>query len=157
MSDQDFMRLALDEARRGVGKGNSPFGACVVDSAGKVVCCAHNRVWQETDVTAHAEIVTLRGACNSLGRIDLTGHTIYSTTEPCPMCFSAIHWARVGRIVYGAGIADAAAAGFNELPVSNEQLKRLGGSGVEIVGGILREEAVRLFGEWMADPRHRIY
>jgi tRNA(Arg) A34 adenosine deaminase TadA len=157
MSDQDFMRLALDEARVGVGRGNSPFGACIVDAAGNVVAREHNQVWQATDVTAHAEIVALRAACKSRQTIDLTAHTIYSTTEPCPMCFAGIHWARIGRIVYAATIADAADAGFNELAVSNEQLKRLGKSKVEIVPGVLRDEAVKLFRDWLADPRHRAY
>jgi tRNA(Arg) A34 adenosine deaminase TadA len=157
MTDSDYMRLALEQARAGVAKGNSPFGAAVVDSSGRVVAVAHNRVWEATDVTAHAEVVCLRAACQTIGGIDLSGCAIYSTTEPCPMCFSAVHWARIGRIVYGAGIADAAAAGFNELPVSNQTLKELSRSGVEIVGGVLREEAVRLFGEWVADPKHRAY
>jgi len=149
--------LALDKARMGLGRGNSPFGACIVDSAGKVVACEHNVVWQTTDVTGHAEMHALRVACRVVGGIDLSGHTIYSTTEPCPMCFAAIHWARIGRIVYGASIADAAAAGFNELAISNEQLRRLGESKVEIVGGVMRDQAVKLFGDWVADPRHRAY
>jgi guanine deaminase len=151
------MRMALEKAREGTILGNSPFGACIVDASGRVVACEHNRVWETTDVTAHAEVTTLREACRSIGGIDLSGHTIYSTTEPCPMCFSAIHWGRIARIVYGASIADAAAAEFNELPISNEQLKKLGGSRVEILGGVMREEAVKLFREWAADPAHRAY
>jgi tRNA(Arg) A34 adenosine deaminase TadA len=157
MSNQIFMKMALDKAREGMRLGNSPFGACIVDAAGRVIACEHNRVWQTTDITAHAEITALRQACRTARTIDLTGHTIYSTTEPCPMCFSAIHWSRIAKIVYGATIADAAAAGFNELPVSNEHLKQLGGSKIEIVTCVLRDDAVELFRQWIADPKHKAY
>ena len=73
------------------------------------------------------------------------------------MCFSACHWARLDRIVYGADIADAKAAGFNELAVSDADLKRLGGSPIEVVGGFLRDECVDLFRQWQASPARRAY
>ena len=65
------------------------------------------------------------------------------------MCFAAIHWAGIGRIVFGAWIADAKVTGFKELTISNEQMKRLGGSDVEIIGGLMREEAVEMFREFV--------
>ena len=151
-----FMKLAIGEARAGIAAGQTPFGACIVRD-GEVVALAHNRVWADTDVTAHAEVVALRLACRRLGTIDLSGCAIYSTTEPCPMCFSACHWARLDAIVYGADIADARAAGFNELAVSDADLKRLGGSRVEIVGGRLRDECLDLFRQWQASPARRAY
>jgi tRNA(Arg) A34 adenosine deaminase TadA len=92
-----------------------------------------------------------------VANIKLAGTTIYSTTEPCPMCFAAIHWAGIDRIVYGASIADAQRAGFNELAISNFDMKRLGGSTVEIVPAFLAAEAVELFDQWLADPKHRVY
>lgn len=138
------MRLALDACAAGIDKGQSPFGACVV-RGDRVVAVAHNRVWQTTDITAHAEVTALRAACLELNAVDLAGCVIYSTTEPCPMCFSAIHWANCDAIVYGAAIADAASAGFRELSISNQQMKQLGGSGVKVVGGFMKEEAVELF------------
>ena len=141
------MRLAIEKAREGVAKGNSPFGACIVRGS-EVVALDHNVVWQTTDITAHAEISALRHACRDLRTIDLSGCTIYSTTEPCPMCFTASHWARLERIVFGASIADAARAGFNELTVSNDVLKRDGGSSIEIVSGFMREECGELFDYW---------
>ena len=147
MRDEDFMRIALDKAAAGVAEGQSPFGACIVNG-GKVVSCEHNAVWAEMDITAHAEIRAIRAACKALGTIDLSGCVIYSTTEPCPMCFSACHWARLDTIVYGAAIADARATGFHELTVSDADLKRLGGSSIAIRGGILREENIRLLREW---------
>lgn len=155
-ADADFMRLAIEKTRVGIEAGQSPFGACIVRDGG-VIACDHNLVWATTDITAHAEIVALRSACRAIDGIDLSGATIYSTTEPCPMCFSACHWARVKRIVYGAAIADAQAAGFNELTVSNEQLKTLGGSDVEIVGGFMRAECRALFDLWLQRRKGAAY
>jgi tRNA(Arg) A34 adenosine deaminase TadA len=109
------------------------------------------------DITAHGEVNTIRAACRSAGTIDLSGSTIYSTTEPCPMCFSAIHWAKIKRIVYGASIADAEAAGFNELTISNDLMKKAGGSAVVVEGGCLREACVGLFAEWKAAGKARTY
>jgi tRNA(Arg) A34 adenosine deaminase TadA len=73
------------------------------------------------------------------------------------MCFSAIHWAGISRIVYGSSIADAQRAGFSELGISNVDMKRLGGSNVEIVPAFLAAEAVKLFEEWMAEKGRRVY
>ncbi|MDX1418625.1 MAG: nucleoside deaminase [Rubricoccaceae bacterium] len=139
-----FMRMAIRKALEGVREGGSPFGACVVRGT-EVVACVHNVVRQSTDITAHAEVHALRQACRTLDTIDLTGCTVYTTTEPCPMCFSAIHWARCDRIVYGTSIADAEAAGFRELAISNETMKRLGGATLQIEGGFLRDECLAVF------------
>jgi len=141
------MRMALDACARGVELGHSPFGACIVRD-GVVLACEHNRVWDGPDPTSHAEVNAIRTACGELGEVHLVGATIYSTTEPCPMCFSAIHWARISRIVYGAGIADADAFGFNELPVSNATLKQLGNLDVELVAGLMKDDALALFTRW---------
>jgi guanine deaminase len=147
-SDNKFMRRAIAMGRRGVRKGQTPFAACIVLN-GKVIGLNHNHVWKNCDITAHGEIMTIRQACKKTKKIDFSGATIYSTCEPCPMCFSAIHWARISRIVYGAKISDAKKAGFNELRVSNHQLKKMGKSQVKIQGGVLRKENVALFKEWI--------
>src|SRR3954451_18298014 len=126
-TESDFMLQALEKARQGIAAGNSPFGACVVKD-GHLVVAAHNTVWNTTDPTAHAEVNAIRLAAKALANIDLTGCVMYTTCEPCPMCLSAIHWAKIGRVVYGATIADAASAGFNELHVDAKELARLGGS-----------------------------
>jgi guanine deaminase len=147
-TDREWMELAMATARQGMDQGQSPFGAVIV-KGGELVVAAHNVVWETTDVTAHGEVHAIRLACRKLKRIDLSGCTIYSTTEPCPMCFAAIHWAGIERIVFGAGIGDARAAGFKELTISNEEMKRRGGSAVEIVGGLMRAEAVELFREFV--------
>jgi len=142
------MRAAINKARAGILHGQSPFGACIVKN-GKMIACEHNVVWKTTDITAHAEVHALRTACKKLKTIDLTGCVIYSTCEPCPMCFAACHWANIDRIVFGAGIRDAKKAGFNELSISNSLMKSKGRSRVKIVEGLLQEECRDLFDLWM--------
>src|SRR5688500_10198697 len=154
--DERFMRVALERAQAGMDAGGSPFGAVVV-RAGEVVAAEHNVVLQTHDPTAHAEVTALRAAAGALGTHDLAGCTVYSTTEPCPMCFAAIHWAHCDRIVFGAAIADAGAAGFRELAVSNETMRRLGGATLAIDGGILADEARAQFQEFVRKPDRRVY
>jgi tRNA(Arg) A34 adenosine deaminase TadA len=120
-----MMGEAISQARKGMKKGQTPFGA-VIAKDGKIISKAHNTVWMDTDITAHAEINAIRKACKKLGRVSLEDCEMYSTTEPCPMCFSAIHWAGIKTIHYGAGIEDARKAGFNELPISNKTMKKEG-------------------------------
>ena len=154
--DEHFMRLAIAKAREGIERGQSPFGACVVKFE-EVISCVHNIVWQTTDITAHAEVHAVRDACQKLGTIDLSGCTIYSTCEPCPMCFSACHWARISRIVYGARIADAQECGFNELTISNETMQQLGHSPIVVSGDCLRDENRALFASWCRREDRRAY
>lgn len=146
-NDSRFMRLALDACRKGVDLGQSPFGACIV-RGDQVLACTHNHVWKLIDATAHAEVMAIRQACQAVQSVLLPECTIYSTTEPCPMCFAAIHWARIRRIVYGASIADAQAYGFNELAIPNTQLASLGRMEVELVPDFLRQEAIELYRYW---------
>ena len=155
--DEKMMCLAIQKARDGIQAGQTPFGACIVLPDGSVAACAHNNVWKILDITAHGEIECIRAACRAVGGIDLTGSTIYSTTEPCPMCFSAIHWARIKRIVFGASIADAQAAGFNELVISNDIMKREGKIDIIIEGGCLQRDCVALFQEWRQHGQARQY
>ena len=150
------MQLAIARAREGIARGQTPFGACITRN-GAVVSCEHNGVWATTDITAHAELRAIREACRKLGTVDLSGCVIYSTCEPCPMCFSAIHWARIERIAFGAAIADARTAGFSELTISNAVMKKQGGSPVTIEGELLHDECVALFREWGERPDHRSY
>jgi guanine deaminase len=156
MSNEKFMKAAISMAREGIKQGQTPFGACIVRD-GKIVACEHNRVWETTDITAHAEIVAIREACRKLCKIDLSGCEIYTTTEPCPMCFSAIHWARIGKVIFGARIDDAVKAGFNEITVSNADMIRIGKSPVITVAGFMREENLALFKEFLARPGKKVY
>ncbi|MHA1871437.1 MAG: nucleoside deaminase [Promethearchaeota archaeon] len=154
--DEKYMRMAIEKTKEGMKEGQTPFGACIVKD-GEVIACEHNKVWATTDITAHAEIVAIREACKKLNTIDLSGCVIYSTCEPCPMCFSAIHWARISTIVYGASIADAQGGGFNELTISNHQMKDLGRSKVEIIDNFLKDECVELFSMWNKMENKKTY
>ncbi|MDD5019635.1 MAG: nucleoside deaminase [Candidatus Omnitrophica bacterium] len=155
-NDARFMRLAIGKARDGVRRGQTPFGACIV-RAGRVVALSHNRVWKNTDITAHAEICAIREACRRLKTVELSGCIIYSTCEPCPMCFSACHWANISKIVYGARIADAKKLGFDELTVSNAAMKRMGGAGIRVQKDFLRNDCLELFAFWKKKGRRRVY
>jgi len=147
MTDADFMRLAIQAARQGVENGEMPFGACVV-SRGKVVAVAHNSARSGMDTTAHAEVQAIREASRRVKSLELVGATIFSTCEPCPMCFTACVWAKVQRIVYACTIEDAARAGIRQVPISSARMKELSRSQVELIPEILREESAKLFEDW---------
>lgn len=158
------MRRAVAVTRVGIAAGQTPFGAVVVRAgrarAGQAaragasvpplveVAAGHNEVWLRGDPTAHAEVVAIQRAAAALGTIDLTGCTLYTTCEPCPMCAAAIHWARLDVVVSGACIADAAAAGFHELHLAAGDLYAQGRSRVRLITGVLAAECAALFEEW---------
>ncbi len=151
-----LMNLAIEKAREGIKKGQTPFGACIVKN-GKVVSTAHNVVWKTMDITAHAEVNAIRLACKKLKTIDLSGCEIYTTTEPCPMCFSAINWANIDKIYFGTRINDAKNAGFRELTISNKTMKEKGKSKVKIKGDFLRSECSQLFKYWSSLAGKKTY
>ncbi len=150
------MRQAIRKSKRRYEKGQTPFGACIVKD-NKVIACEHNTVFKATDITSHAEIHTIRVACKKLKSINLSGCTIYSTCEPCPMCFSACHWAKIDHIVYGTKIRDAKRFGFNELSISNTQMKKQGKNPLKITSGFLKEENIKLFEFWNKQRNKRSY
>ncbi|MGQ0641703.1 MAG: nucleoside deaminase [Gemmatimonadaceae bacterium] len=156
VAPESLMELAVAAAREGVKKGQSPFG-CAISLNGKVIAAAHNVVLLTTDCTAHAEINALRQACQAVGDVHLTGAEVATTCEPCPMCMAALHWARVETVYFGATIADAAAAGFNELHLPAAEVLRIGRSHVQLVAGVLSEECRALFSEWSTTPGARSY
>ena len=156
MSPEELMQLAIDKCRAGLAAGQSPFG-CAIASGDELWSCSHNTVALTTDITAHAEVNAIRAACLHRGNIFLDGGIVATTCEPCPMCMSALHWARVETVYYGASIADAERAGFNELQLSGQELLRLGGSHVKLVPGVLADECKRLFDEWLANPGRVVY
>lgn len=142
-----FIKRAFKLALLGAKKGQSPFGAIIVKD-GKIIAEAHNEVWKDTDITAHAEIVAIRKACKKLKTIDLSGCHIFSSCEPCPMCFSAIHWAKIDVVVYANTIGDAMEYGFNEMPISNRTLKNYGRLKTLIIGNFYRGEGLKVFEYW---------
>ncbi len=152
-----IMKRALEVAEQGIAAGESPFGAVIARDDGTVIIAAHNTVRSEQDATAHAEINAIRGACRKLGTIDLTGHVIATTCEPCPMCATAIHWARLDAVIYGAVIDDARNAGFNELSIPCRVLYREGGSRVRVHAGLMQDECKALFARWTQGPNATAY
>ena len=136
MSDDAFMRLALDEARRALSHGDVPVGAVLV-SDGEVIAAAGNEKELRRDPTAHAEILCLRAGADRLETWRLTDTTLYVTLEPCPMCAGALVSARVTRLVYAAQdpLAGAAYSLYNIV-----QDPRLNHS-VKLVAGVLEEES----------------
>jgi tRNA(Arg) A34 adenosine deaminase TadA len=151
-----YMEQALAKTKEGIEKDQAPFGACIVKD-GEIVALEHNVVKMTTDITAHAEIHAIRQACKKLNTIDLSGSTIYSTCEPCPMCFTACHWARIDTIVFGAYTKDAFKAGFNELVISDEKLKELGESSIELIPEVMYHECKELFDIWLSNPNKALY
>lgn len=110
-----MLELAIEEAKIGVeNKEGGPFGAIVVDAKGNVVGKGHNTVLKTKDPTNHAEILAIKNACKTLQTADLSNCTIYSTCEPCPMCLSAIIWANIKTIHFGATRQDAEKIGFRD-------------------------------------------
>jgi guanine deaminase len=145
--EPDLMALAIAKARDGIAAGQSSIGEIIVHE-GTVVAPTHNTVWRDTDPSAHAEVNCIRAAASALKLIDLSGCKMYSTSEPCPICLSAIHWSRLVRVVFGASIADAALAGFNELQVDAKILAAIGKSALKVEGGLLHEECALLIDLW---------
>jgi tRNA(Arg) A34 adenosine deaminase TadA len=156
MDPSELMRLAIDKCRQGLGLGQSPFG-CAIARGGEILSCSHNTVVLTTDITAHAEVNAIREACRHTKNIFLDGAIVATTCEPCPMCMAALHWSRVEIVYYGATIADADSAGFNELQLPAAELLRLGGSKLKLIPKVLPEECKELFAEWKANPKRKVY
>jgi len=114
MDRNQFMRAAIALAEKNVADGTGgPFGAVIVRD-GEIVAEGTNQVTSSNDPTAHAEVVAMRQACAKLGTFNLEGCEVYTSCEPCPMCLSAIYWARLDRIFYGNTKADAAEIDFDD-------------------------------------------
>ena len=146
--DMEFMLRAIELAEKGMDNNEGgPFGAIIVNAEGEIVGEGNNRVTSSNDPTAHAEVVAIRNACKNLDTFQLTGCTIYTSCEPCPMCLGAIYWARPDRILYACSREDAAEIGFDdefiykEIPKEAEDRKIL-------TKQMLRDKAVRVFQKW---------
>ena len=152
----ELMRMAIETCREGLARGQSPFG-CAIAIGERVVARSHNTVVLTTDITAHAEVNAIRAGNKAVGDIFLAGGIVATTCEPCPTCMAALHWARVDTVYYGATIADADKAGFNELQLPAAELLRAGNSKLKLVPDVLNEECRRLFDEWLANPNRTVY
>lgn len=120
---QNYFELAIKNALEGVKNSEgAPFGACIVNQD-QVIALAHDTVLKENDATCHAEINAIRIASKKLGTYNLEGSTIYCTSEPCPMCLSAIHWAGIKKCYFIASRQCAAEYGFDDKLLYDELIK----------------------------------
>jgi guanine deaminase len=110
---QEFLARSIELATANVLNSGGPFGAVIVTADGQTFDGV-NRVTATNDPTAHAEVTAIRRACSELGTFDLTGATLYTSCEPCPMCLASALWARVERVVFAADRHDAASVGFDD-------------------------------------------
>ena len=143
----EFMKIAIEEALKGMqGDEGGPFGAVIVRN-GEIISTSHNEVVKTNDPTAHAEVVAIRKASSLLGRFDLSDCEIYSSCEPCPMCFAAIHWAKIKKLYYGSTRFDAASIDFDDQYIYDV----INGIATELqveVVQIDREDSLEPFKEW---------
>ena len=110
-----FMNIAKQNAERGIKeKEGGPVGAVIVDKDEKIIANGNNQVLKQNDPTAHAEMVAIRNACKKLEKYDLSGYTLYTSCEPCPMCLSAIIWSNIKEVYYGCTKKDAGEIGFRD-------------------------------------------
>lgn len=146
MTKEELMRRAFALSENSVKCGGGPFGA-VIAKDGEIIAEAMNTVTIDNDPTAHAEVNAIRKACRKLGTFDLTGCTIYTSCEPCPMCLGAIYWAHIERIYYGNNRKDAREIDFADDFIYDEMDKPLENRSVPIIP-MLRDEALETFRLW---------
>ncbi len=144
-TDEQFMRLALEQAILAKQGGDVPFGAIIVRN-GKVIASAENSEMRAGDVTKHAEVNAIAMASERLGR-DLAGCTIYSTVEPCTMCTGAILYACLDRVVYGARREDLPHL-FRVRKIRFQQLADDYGHAPEVIAGVLYKECAAAFDDY---------
>lgn len=145
--DKEFMEQAIELSLDGIqSKKGGPFGAIIVKD-GNIVGKGYNKVTSTNDPTAHAEIIAIRDACTNLNTFDLQNCVIYTSCEPCPMCLSAIYWARITKIYYGANRSDAAKIGFDDDFIYTEVAKSLNERTIPSIN-ILPEKANKVFEIW---------
>lgn len=143
MTDEEYMKQALVEARQAFDEGEIPVGAVIV-CGGRVIARAHNQTEMLTDVTAHAEMLAITSAASYLGGKYLTECTLYVTVEPCVMCAGALGWAQISRVVYGA---DDDKRGF--LRFAPEALHPK----AEVTAGVLADECAALMKTFFKQKR----
>ena len=152
-----FMDIAIHDVEKNIKLNEGgPFGACIVCDD-EIIAVAHNTVLKEQDPTCHAEINAIRKAAKQLNTYDLSNCVIYATTEPCPMCFSAIHWANIKQVIYGSKIPDVKSLGFRELDIDNSTMKQLGHSDLELTGNFQREKCLALLDYWKKNSNSNTY
>jgi tRNA(Arg) A34 adenosine deaminase TadA len=149
MTEQDeiFMKRAISLAQEGVdANAGGPFG-CVIVKDNKIIAEGYNKVTSTNDPTAHAEVVAIRKACETLGSFQLDDCTVYTSCEPCPMCFGAIYWARPKMVYFACDKVDAAKIDFDDQFIYDELEKEIDDRDIKFVR-LLRKEAIPVFEKW---------
>jgi guanine deaminase len=141
-----FMMRAVELSMESVEKGTGPFGAVVVKE-NKIISEGFNTVTLVKDPTTHAEIVAIRSACKFLNNFSLKGCELYTTCEPCPMCLSAIYWARIDKIYYANTRDDAQKIDFSDALIYEELNKPIKERKIPMQQ-MMREEALKAFEKW---------
>jgi tRNA(adenine34) deaminase len=149
-----FMKKALDEAKMSLCEGNKGFGAVIVKN-GKVIASSHDREVTENDPTSHAEMNAIRAASRILGR-DLSGCILVSTHEPCPMCATAIAWAKIQTVVYGYSIKEALLQGRKRIDFRCKEVFQKAEADIIIHEGILKEECSLFYREDVREEIKRL-
>jgi len=151
-----FMKAAIEEGKIGISfREGGPFGAIVVKD-GKIIARGHNKVILTNDPTAHAEIVAIREASRVLGRFDLSDCELYTSCEPCPMCYGAIYWARIEKVFYGATRHDAKNIGFDDEKIY-EILSNKTKDNQTLLKNIERDACLELFEIYEKDDKKELY
>ena len=140
------MERAIELSIKSVNSGTGPFGAVVVKN-NKIISEGFNTVTLTNDPTSHAEIVAIRNACKVLNNFSLEGYDLYTTCEPCPMCLSAIYWARINKIYYANTRSDAQKIDFSDSMIYEELNKTIKDRKISM-NQIMREEAIKAFELW---------
>lgn len=151
-----FMQQAIQLGREGVAKNEGgPFG-CVIVKNDTIIGRGWNKVISNNDPTAHAEVTAIRDACRNLASYQLTDCEIYTSCEPCPMCMGAIYWARPSKVYFANTREDAANIGFDDSLIYHELILPLNERKISIEG-IGREDAIKLFEEWVQKENKNLY
>ena len=141
-----FMLRAIALSIESVKTGGGPFGSVIVKDD-KIISEGFNKVTSTNDPTAHGEIVAIRDACKKLNNFNLKGNELYSTCEPCPMCLSAIYWARIDKIYYANTREDARKIDFDDSLIYSEFKKNINERKIPMIQ-MLRNEALKAFEFW---------
>ena len=140
------MMRAIELSIESVNKGGGPFGSVIVKD-NKIIAEGSNKVTSTNDPTAHGEIVAIREACKKLNNFSLSGCELYSTCEPCPMCLSAIYWARIDKIYYANTRKDAQKIDFDDSLIYSEFKKNIDKRKIPMIQ-MMRNEALKAFELW---------
>ena len=149
-----YLKIAIEEAYDGINAGDGgPFGAVIVKD-GKIIGRGHNRVVKNGDPTCHGEMEAIRDACKKMGTFDLSGSTIYTTGEPCPMCLGAILWANIEKVYYGCNVIDTERIGFRDekfYELSKPENK------ARLQTELDRDECLKLYDEYLKKTNRTAY